>query len=184
MPKFQKKLFSAAADFEKSTGKKVIITSAIRTDQEQANLWYRANVLHDKNVYMPAQPVNDYVINGHKVPGTHNNNRSGHLAGGAVDVQNWNDFAPYAKKYGIRWFGSKDPVHFQIDDKGPAIGVKQVNNYKPASGSNTKVGDGELNGQPARISNSVAGSSGNMGPGSSPSVETTISPIIKTGACQ
>lgn len=178
MPKFQKALFSAADEMFKKTGHKVNITSAIRTDEEQAALYYRWKK-GDKNIMTPALPVNDYPQYG--ITGTHNNNRSGHLVGGAVDVSNWKEFKPYAEKYGLHWQGAKDPVHFQINDRGPVITNAKA---KPVVANNTpnpnqagKTGDGDTYTNTAQPFSST--SSGTTPKSAAPNIQTEVSPMIQ-----
>ena len=178
MPKFQKALFSAADEMFKKTGHKVNITSAIRTDEEQAALYYRWKK-GDKNIMTPALPVNDYPQYG--ITGTHNNNRSGHLVGGAVDVSNWKEFKPYAEKYGLHWQGAKDPVHFQVNDRGPVITNAKA---KPVVANNTpnpnqagKTGDGDNYMNSAQPYSST--SSGTTPRPAAPNIQTEVSPMIQ-----
>ena len=115
-PKLQQKLLAASRDMFNETGEKPIITSAFRSNRKQAELWYRGNILHERGIMTPAKPAYDEIINGYLVKGSGNNKRTGHMVGGAIDVQNWRKFRPYAAKYGLSWMGSGDPVHFQIND--------------------------------------------------------------------
>lgn len=115
-PKLMTKLNAAANDMKKSTGRVPKITTAFRSNRYQASLWYRGRVKHEPGIYTPAPPVYDENINGYNVKGTHRTKRSGHMVGGAIDVANWRDFLPFAKKHGLSWMGNSDPVHFQIND--------------------------------------------------------------------
>lgn len=184
-PAFMQKFVPAAEAFYKKTGKKVRVTSALRTNEDQAKLWVRANILHDPNVYMPAKPAYDTTVRiGGKdyfVKGNGNKMRTGHMVGGAVDVANWREFLPFAQQFGLSWMGQKDPVHFQINDRLPVVTSSTVA-QKPSAPPNTKgtsskaVGDGESAGVPvgpSRISD------GFTGPGPAGSTDNSVSPMIQ-----
>lgn len=192
-PNFMAKFGPAADEMYKQTGKKVKVTSAIRTNEDQAKLWVRGNILKEPGIFTPALPAYDadVVVHGKRyhVKGSGQTLRTGHLVGGAVDVANYRDFLPYAKKYGLNWMGNSDPVHFQINDRLPVISSstsqtpKNVASSNTSSGSSTKVGDppntsgGGSYGAGGSPSQGVG--TGNAGPGPAASNKVSVSPMVQ-----
>lgn len=78
-----------------------IVNSATRTLQQQQNLidrWNRGGPANrPPNLYQPATPANT----------------SAHVHGNAIDIANWQDFAPIAEPYGFAHPYAYDPVHFE-----------------------------------------------------------------------
>lgn len=142
MPEFMEKFNAAADEFYKATGRKVKVNSAIRTNKRQAELYL--DKVQGRNPYKVAPPTYDEIVQyggeNYLVIGNGKKQRTGHLVGGAVDIQNWRPFLPYAQKYGLRWQGKGDPVHFQIDKKGPV--VSQATNITSIPAGTKRVGDG------------------------------------------
>ena len=182
MPEFMARFNAAADEFYQDTGKKVKVTSAIRTNKKQAELYVRGAYLHEGGIFTPAKPAVDEVINykgqTYFVRGKGQRTRTGHMAGGAVDVSNWSQFYPYATKHGLSWQGKNDPVHFQINKAGPVIGASSPITNPPANAK--MVGDGPTEagggvvpmGTTRPVGNAPSGQ-----PNSSPKME--ISPMIQ-----
>ena len=185
-PKFMARFGAAAEAFQKATGRRVKVNSAIRTNEDQARLWVRANILHDPNVMMPALPAYDTVVSiggrEYAVKGSGRTMRTGHMVGGAVDVQNWREFRPYAEKAGLTWMGANDPVHFQINDRLPVVRSSSSQAPKPittvSSTSNKKgvVGDGAKS--MAQNNTTSVGNGVTTNPGNGQSQETATPPQI------
>lgn len=102
-PETKEAILSAAAEYKQTTGKKLTINSARRTNQEQQILWN--NRASNPNPVAP--------------PGTSN-----HEKGWAVDIGQRDD--PTAKsileKHGMMWYGSNDPVHYTLKGHGEGGG--------------------------------------------------------------
>ena len=182
MPEFMERFNAAADEFYKDTGKKVRVTSAIRTNKKQAELYVRGAYLHEGGVMTPAKPAMDEVIEykgkTYYVKGKGQKTRTGHMAGGAVDVSNWSQFYPYATKHGLSWMGKNDPVHFQINKAGPVIGATTPVSNPPAGAKVVGDGPGEASG--GVVSMGSANSVGNA-PAGKPNANssTEISPMIQ-----
>lgn len=114
------RFYTAAAEY----GKPVTINSAARSDQKQAELWVRGEILKEPNVFTPAKPKNDQTIvykgKTYNVKGS--GRGSTHLAGAALDItpapgKNFvgTEFEQILKKYGLYFpYPVKDPVHIEI----------------------------------------------------------------------
>jgi hypothetical protein len=117
-PDFKKRFLAGAADFNKATGKKINVTSAKRTDEYQAQLWVRSNILKEQGLYKVAKPKAKQTINykgkSYTVEGS--GKGSPHLPGTAIDVSQSTDrntLDKYMKPYGIgRFSPSGDPPHY------------------------------------------------------------------------
>jgi hypothetical protein len=81
-------MISRLQKFAESTGKSVDVTSAYRSDQKQAELWVRGNILNEPGIFTPAAPKEDQEIT-YKGK-TYNVKGSGkgslHGVGNAVDI--------------------------------------------------------------------------------------------------
>jgi hypothetical protein len=56
-------MISRLQKFAESTGKSVDVNSAYRSDQKQAELWVRGNILNESGIYTPAAPKDDQEVN-------------------------------------------------------------------------------------------------------------------------
>jgi hypothetical protein len=81
-------MISRLQKFAESTGKSVDVTSAYRSDQKQAELWVRGNILNEPGIFTPAAPKEDQEITykgkTYNVKGT--GKGSLHGVGNAVDI--------------------------------------------------------------------------------------------------
>lgn len=191
LPEFSSKLASAAEKFYRKTGKKITITSGVRTNQKQAELYARRHGAGDTSISNNvARPVASTTVNWrgtqYWVKGKDNgqNMRTGHTVGGAVDVANWGEFKPYAIAEGLTWGGSFDPtdkMHFQVNTKAPVIGSASPVKTPPPGA--VKVGDMNTSAGPSRETSPTiipaTSPTANNSPGTSPEANTEISPIIQ-----
>jgi len=182
MPEFMQKFNAAADEYYKATGKKVKVNSAIRTNKRQAELYLeKALGLNPRDVAPPTyDELVEYRGKNYLVKGNGKKMRTGHLVGGAVDIQDPYPFIPYAQKYGLRWQGKTDAVHFQIDKKGPV--TSQATNITSTPPGTKVIGDGppESNSSTGIISMGSNNSGGSI-PAGQPNVNssTEISPMIQ-----
>lgn len=114
------RFYTAAAEY----GKPVTINSAARSDQKQAELWVRGEILKEPGVFTPAKPKNDQTIvykgKTYNVKGS--GRGSTHLVGAALDITpapNKNfvgtEFEQILNKYGLYFpYPVNDPVHIEI----------------------------------------------------------------------
>ena len=108
------RFFTAAKEF----GQDININSAYRSDDYQAQLWVRGNILGEKGIYTPARPKDDTTITykgkQYTVEGSGTGSRHGR--GEALDIStNREAFDPILAKYGLhRPFKQKDPPHVQL----------------------------------------------------------------------
>jgi hypothetical protein len=81
-------MISRLQQFAQISGKAVDITSAFRSDQQQAELWVRGHILKEPNIHMPAAPKDDQEVNykgkTYQVKGS--GKGSLHGVGNAVDI--------------------------------------------------------------------------------------------------
>ena len=190
IPEFSQKLAAAAEKYYKATGKKLKITSGTRSNRKQAELYARRKAAGDNsisnNVARPA--VSDVVSwKGKKywVRGKDDGNvmRTGHMAGGAVDVVDHATFLPYARSVGLQWGGDWDPtdrMHFQINKKAPVVGSASPVKTPPPDA--IKVGDSSTTGVGPSIGGPtiISGPSSTAAPNPTPqNSEPEISPIIQ-----
>jgi hypothetical protein len=112
--KLLQRFFSAAKEF----GGRINVNSAYRTDQKQAELWVRGNILGERGIHTPARPKNDttityrgkqYVVQGSGIG-------SKHGQGQALDISTDREsFDPFLLKYGLhRPFKRTDPPHIEL----------------------------------------------------------------------
>lgn len=190
-PTFSSKLAAAAEKYFQATGKKLTITSGVRTNKKQAELYARRHGAGDTSISSNvARPAVSDVVNWkgkqYWVKGKDNGDtmRTGHMAGQAVDVKEWSAFKPYALAQGLTWGGdwrADDYMHFEYRKKAPIVGsASPIKNPPPGA---IKVGDMPTSIGPSRetsptIIPAVSPTNSNS-PGASPSANTEISPIIQ-----
>ena len=116
--------------FAESTGKLVDVNSAFRSDQKQAELWVRGNILNEPGIHMPAAPKDDQEVNynGKTFQVKGSGKGSLHGVGNAVDIS----VAGMGKSKGpmdellanaglFRPFISKDHPHVQMMAEGGIV---------------------------------------------------------------
>lgn len=117
-PDLVKRFYSAAADY----GKPISVASGFRSDQYQAEIWYRGNVLHEQGIHTPSKPSKPTVVNmgrgPYTVPGRADGKPGPHTRGIAIDMTpsgGHGSFDPYLHKYGLNRPMAKkgDPPHVQ-----------------------------------------------------------------------
>ena len=122
-PKLLNAFYGAAAEYKKP----VRINSGYRSDEHQAELWVRGNILGDPNIHTPAKPqkAQKVTIGGkeYEAPGQPPGSGKGssHLDGHALDLNDapGMDAAGVLQKYGLfRPYPEKDGVHIQLAADG------------------------------------------------------------------
>lgn len=109
-PKLKDAVIAAAVDYKSKTGKKLVLESGVRTDEDQQRLWNEAVAFGRKG------PKGEVVTpSGHTIapPGGY----SSHGYGLAVDIRNWRDPEMVAalNRAGLFAYIRNDPVHFQLE---------------------------------------------------------------------
>lgn len=85
----------------KERGKTMFVNSAYRTIAQQLILYQHYRAGSRCGIALAAQP-----------------GRSNHQSGLAIDIEDAYAWRPYLEKYGWRWLGSRDPVHFDYQGRG------------------------------------------------------------------
>jgi hypothetical protein len=107
------RFFTAAKEFRRP----IKVNSAHRSDQYQAELWVRGNILGESGIHTPARPMNDTTITyrgkQYKVDGSGIGSK--HSRGEALDISaDRGAFDPYLHKYGLHRPYRNDPPHVEL----------------------------------------------------------------------
>ena len=107
------RFFTAAKEF----GRSITVNSAYRSDQHQAELWVRGNILGEPGIHTAARPKSDTTITyggkQYKVEGSGVGSKHGR--GEALDISTARrDFDPYLHKYGLHRPFQNDPPHVEL----------------------------------------------------------------------
>ena len=125
-PKMMEFLERAGKIYQAKTGKQFTVTSALRDDKKQAELWARRHIFGDTSIDPTVvKPLRDTTITWKgktvKVPGSYSKNPSAHMKGAAVDIAEWAqlikipEIQALMQALGIQWGGEfNDNMHFQL----------------------------------------------------------------------
>lgn len=130
------RLFKALAEY----GEPITITSGLRTDKQQAELWVRGNIFKERGIYTPNRPSVDttVVVRGKTFTVKGSGKKNSHLGGAGVDiaisqVRDKNKLDSILNKYGLgRNPNGQDPVHIYLL-KGGATPVSAPAETAPVS---------------------------------------------------
>ena len=134
------RFYAAAKEF----GSPIIVNSAYRNDEYQAQLWVRGNILKEKGVHTPARPKNTTTITykGKEYTVEGSGKGSQHGKGGALDIStvNMSAFDRILSKYGLhRPFAAKDPPHVELNTSDILLKTAMNIQYEKESGGGKQL---------------------------------------------